>query len=142
VQYQASTADLAALADQAGCSLRTLWYAADVYRLAKRLDLSDQDVARLGRTKLAIVAAASHEIMSKRELEELCLGQTVTEFRAFVSGRAGAVKTVVFTLNKSQRTMLEAALVRFGARRSGRSLLGRGLISTQPNSDGREFDEG
>jgi hypothetical protein len=40
-----------------------------------------------------------------------------------VSGRAGAVKMVVFTLNKSQRTMLEAALVRFGARRSGRSLL-------------------
>jgi hypothetical protein len=121
-QYQASTAELAALAHQAGCSLRTLWYAADVYRLAKRLDLSNQDVARLGRTKLAVVAAASQEIATKRELEELCRGQTVTELRAFVSGRAGAVKTVVFTLNKSQRTVLEAALVRFGARRSGRSL--------------------
>jgi hypothetical protein len=128
-QYHASTAQLATLAGQAGCSLRTLRYAAEVYRLTERLDLSDQDVVRLGWTKLAVVAAASQEIATMRELEELCMGQTVTELRAFVSGRAGAVKTVVFTLNKRQRTMLEAALVRFGARRSGRSLLVLGIIN-------------
>ena len=124
-QFQASTAELATLASQAGCSLRTLRYAAEAYRLAERLHLSDQEVARIGWTKLAIVAAASDDIATKRELEDLCKGQTVTDLRASVSGRAGAVKTVVFTLNKTQRNTLETALIRFGARRSGRSLHGK-----------------
>jgi hypothetical protein len=124
--HQASTADLAVFAEQIGCSLRTLWYAADVYRLAARLDLSEQDVARVGWTKIAIVAAAGEEIATKRELVELCEDRTVTELRAATSGTPGVVKTIVFTLSKSQRTMLEAALLRFGARRSGPNETGRG----------------
>jgi hypothetical protein len=86
--------------------------------LAKRLDLSGQDVGRIGWTKLAIVATAG-----ERELGELCNGRTVVAFRAVMPGTTGAVKSVESTLNKGQRSMLEAALVKFGARRSGRSLL-------------------
>ena len=118
---QASTADLIGLAKQIGCSLRTLRYAADVYRLAQRVGLSAQEVARIGWTKLAVVA--SEEISTKRQLEALCEGRTVTELRATMSGTAGTVKNIVFTLNKGSRNALEAALIRFGARRSGRSLL-------------------
>jgi hypothetical protein len=48
---------------------------------------------------------------------------SLTELQAAMSGTAGGDEDRRLTLNKSQRTKLEAALVRFGARRSGRSLL-------------------
>lgn len=122
-QREATTADLVDLSKRIGCSLRSARYAASGYRLAQKLSLSHEDVEEIGWTKLAIVAADNKGASTKSDLIAFCAGRTVTEVRAALAGTGGAVKTVVFTLNKSQRAVLDAALVRFGARRSGRSIL-------------------
>jgi hypothetical protein len=93
--------------------------------LAKRIGLSAREVSNIGWTKLAVLAATSGGTRSKNELVAFCTGHTVTELRAALAGKAGAVKTVVFTLNKGQRAKLDAALVQFGATRAGRRLLGK-----------------
>ena len=118
----AGTADLVKLTRRIGCSVRTARYVADVYRLAQKVGLSRREVTEIGWTKLAVVAAATGGKATKSELLAYCAGRTVTEVRAALAGVGGAVKTVVFTLNKGQRADLDAALVRFGARRSGRSI--------------------
>ena len=122
-QRGATTADLVALSKRIGCSLRSARYATSGYRLVQKLGLSRQEVREIGWTKLAVVAGATRGETTKDELLACCSGCTVTEVRAALAGTAGAVKTVVFTLNKGQRADLDAALVRFGARRSGRSIL-------------------
>ena len=126
-QREATTADLIVLSAGIGCSLRSLWYAVDVYRLAQNVGLSAKEVADIGWTKLAVIAGASGDALTKTDLVAFCADRTVTELRAALAGKGGAVKTVVFTLNKGQRADLEAALVRFGARRHGRSILGKEL---------------
>ncbi|MDI1263932.1 MAG: hypothetical protein PS018_11805 [bacterium] len=126
-QREATTADFIVLSKRIGCSLRTSRYAADVYRLAQNVGLSAKEVADIGWTKLAVMTAASGDAPAKADLVAFCAGRTVTELRAALAGKAGAVKTVAFTLNKRQRAELDAALVRFGARRHGRSILGKEL---------------
>jgi hypothetical protein len=124
-QREANMADLAKVAKRIGCSARTVHYAIAVYRLAERLGLTPEEVRKIGWTKLAVVAAAKRGVATKSDLVALCRGRTVAELRAALSGIPGAVKTVVFTLNKGQKANLDAALIRFGATRSGRGLFGR-----------------
>ena len=124
-QNDPSTADLVVLAKRIGCSVRTVHYAIGVYRLAQRLGLTPREVTQIGWTKLAVVAASNQGITTKTDILALCQGRTVTQLRAALSGIFGAVKTVVFTLNKGQRAQLDEALVRFGANRYGRSIRGK-----------------
>lgn len=119
----ANTADLVALAKRIGCSVRSIHYAVGAFRLTQKLGLTHRDVAEIGWTKLAVVAAQKAGMSTKAERLAYCAGRTVTEVRAALAGLGGTVKTVVFTLNKGQRAILDAALVKFGARRSGRSIL-------------------
>jgi len=126
--HGAGTADLVKLTRRIGCSLRTIRYAAAAYRLARRVGLSAQNVSDIGWTKLAVMAAAPGGAMTKDELVKYCAKhRSVAQLRAALTGKAGAVRTVVFTLNKRQRADLDVALVRFGARRHGRSILGKEL---------------
>ena len=55
----------------------------------------------------------------------MCEGRTVAEVRAASAGVVGSIKVVAFNLNKSQRRELEAALIRHGAVRVGRGLVGK-----------------
>jgi len=121
-QHGANTADLAKLAYRTGCSVRTVHYAIGVYRLAQRFSLTPEQVTQLGWTKLAVVATSNSGIATKSDLLALCQDRTVTQIRGVLRGKTGAVKTVVFTLNKGQRAQLDDALVRFGATRYGGSI--------------------
>ena len=66
--HGASTADLAKIAKRIGCSPRTLHYAIAVYRLAKRLRLTPDEVEKIGWTKLAVVAASERGIATKGKI--------------------------------------------------------------------------
>ena len=124
-QRQISTADLASLAADLGCSLRSLRYAASTYRLVTRLRLTDAEVREIGWTKLVLVASGASDTLTKAEVVAMCEGRTVAEVRAASAGVVGSVKVVAFSLNKAQRRELEAALVRYGAVCVGRGLTGK-----------------
>ncbi|MEK7994572.1 MAG: hypothetical protein AAB403_12280 [Planctomycetota bacterium] len=121
----ATTVDLEKIAEQADTSLRTIRYAVQTYRFATRVGLSESDMERIGWTKLAVVTSGASDDMTKEDVIAMCEGRTVTELRAVVAGIAGSVKVVTFSLNKSQRRELEAALIRHGAVRVGRGLTGK-----------------
>lgn len=123
--HQTSTADLSSLAADLGCSLRSLRYAAAVYRLVKRLRLSEVDVREIGWTKLALVASLESQVRSREDIVRLCAGRTAPELRALLAGGSGSEQQVTFTLSERQRRALEAALLLHGAKRVGRSLIGK-----------------
>src|SRR5262245_41009758 len=77
----ATTADLIALGKQIGCSLRSIRYATKVYRFAYQVGLTELDVARIGWTKLAVVASGVDQDMTKDDVIALCERRTVTELR-------------------------------------------------------------
>jgi len=135
----ATTVDLKQIATQADTSLRTIRYAIQAYRFATRAGLSKTDRARIGWTKLAVVASGASGDMTKADVMAMCEGRTVAEVRVELvrrgrvrrslrlgmAGVASSIKVVTFSLNKSQRRELEAALIRHGAARVGRRLTGR-----------------
>lgn len=123
--HQTSTADLSGLAADLGCSLRSLRYAAATYRLVDRLRLTEADVRKLGWTKLSLVASLKGQVRLKEDVVGLCAGRTAPELRALLAGGSGSEQQVTFTLSKQQRRALDAALVRHGAKRVGRTLVGK-----------------
>jgi hypothetical protein len=122
---QISTAELASLAAELGCSLRSLRYAAATYRLVTRLGLTEAEVREIGWTKLVLVASGASDDVTKADVIAMCEGRTVAEVRAASAGVVGSIKVVAFNLNMSQRRELEAALIRHGAVRVGRGLVGK-----------------
>lgn len=124
-KLEISTANLSRLATDLGCSLRSLRYAIATYRLAERFGLSEADVRRIGWTKLSLVASLSRDVKSKQDILRLCAGRTAGETRALLAGGSGSERQIVFTLSKSHRRKLEAALIRHGAKRVGRALIGK-----------------
>lgn len=121
----ATTVDLERIAKEAGVALRTVRYALQAYRLATRIGLSPLEVEQIGWTKFALVTSGAREDMTKADVLAICEGRTVAEVRAAVAGMAGSIKGVTFSLNKTQRRALEAALIRHGAVRMGRGLSGK-----------------
>lgn len=124
---QTSTADLSRLAAELRCSLRRLRYAAAIYRLAERLDLTETDVRKIGWTKLGLVASRDDQAESREAVLRLCGGRerTTSQLRKLLAGGSGTEQQIAFTLSKKNRRELEAALIRHGAQRVGRVLNGK-----------------
>lgn len=124
-KLEISSAELANLAADLDCSPRSLRYAIATHRVVERFGLTEADVRRIGWTNLALVASRETDVGSKEDILRLCAGRTAAETRALLAGGSGSERQIVFTLSKSHRRKLEAALIRHGARRVGRALIGK-----------------
>jgi hypothetical protein len=122
-KLEITTATLADLAADLGCSLRHLQYAIANHHFVERFGLSEKDVREIGWSKLSYIASREDIVQSKADILHLCSTHTAAELRAWLSGGSGSEQQMTFTLSKKQRRELEDALIRHGAKRVGRALV-------------------